>query len=109
MRHHDDDGRDEIRRGCRKQLDIVGSSPKMVQNWIKESGGRCTNVIAERGAIGASSLCPGHFIVGYIFSYCVAVKPPTRGNPILHNAEVDQLMHYQNENQSNRDHIYSNQ
>ncbi len=33
---HDDDGRDEIRREFRKQLDIVGISPKMAQDWMNE-------------------------------------------------------------------------
>ena len=42
----DDDGRDEIRREFRTQLDIVGISPKMVQNWMKESGERCMNVLS---------------------------------------------------------------
>ena len=44
---HDDDGRDEIRREFRKELDIVGISPKMVQDWIKECGERCTKVLSE--------------------------------------------------------------
>jgi hypothetical protein len=37
---HDDDGRDEIRREFRRQLDIVGVSPRMAQNWMKEFGER---------------------------------------------------------------------
>jgi hypothetical protein len=36
--HHDDDRRDKIRREFRKQLDIVGVSPRMARNWMKESG-----------------------------------------------------------------------
>ncbi|KIL64133.1 hypothetical protein M378DRAFT_178966 [Amanita muscaria Koide BX008] len=44
---HDDDGRDEIRREIRKQLDIVGVSPGMARNWVKESGERCANVLSE--------------------------------------------------------------
>ena len=44
---HDDDGRDEIRRGFRKQLDIVGISTKMTQDWMNEYGDRCTNVLSE--------------------------------------------------------------
>ncbi|KAF8344493.1 phosphotransferase enzyme family-domain-containing protein [Amanita rubescens] len=41
---HDDDGRDKIRREFRRQLDIVGVSPGMAQDWIQESSERCTNV-----------------------------------------------------------------
>jgi hypothetical protein len=44
---HDDDGRDKIRREFRRQLDIVGVSPRMAQNWVKASGERCTNVLSE--------------------------------------------------------------
>ena len=42
---HDEDGRDETRREFRQQLDIVEISQKMVLNWIKEYGERCTNVL----------------------------------------------------------------
>ena len=33
---HDDNGRDEIRRELRKQLDLLGVSPGMVQRWVKK-------------------------------------------------------------------------
>jgi hypothetical protein len=36
--HHDNNRRDEIRQKFRKELDIVGISPKMAQDWIKEYG-----------------------------------------------------------------------
>jgi hypothetical protein len=42
---HDDDGRDEIRREFRKQLDLVEMSPGYPRKWMKESGERCTNVL----------------------------------------------------------------
>jgi hypothetical protein len=38
---HDDDGRDEIRREFRKQLDLVEISPGYPRKWMKESGERC--------------------------------------------------------------------
>jgi hypothetical protein len=44
---HDDDGRDEIRRQFRMQLDIVGVSPRMARDWMKESGERYMNVLSE--------------------------------------------------------------
>ena len=40
-----DDGRDEIRREFREQLDLVEISPGYPRKWMEESGERCTNVL----------------------------------------------------------------
>ena len=49
---HDDDGRDEIRREFRKELDIVGISSKMAQDWVKEYGERCMNILSANVVSG---------------------------------------------------------